>query len=184
MKARWRRVLAASVLVTLSSLPACGESGANGTPGPCDCGDDPAFVHAPLECACAAGDCPPALSSDGRIGAAHAIDYGDASYLRLYGTCASGHRVIEDTLSCENIRRAVWNEEGQFVYLAQRPFGSPPASCGERSVAPSGNFGIGAEDPSDDCDYCLFAWGPSDDEPGSCYGPLADLPACPDELYE
>lgn len=199
VKKSWAGVRWVGVMVTLVSTTACegteslpgGSDAGNGTGGAADqeCASegDPTFPQIPLDCACEAGSCPPAIPEDGKLGAQHSGEHGSASFLSRYGTCASGHRVLAETVSCEAERITVWDEQGSFVYL-KAGWAQAPSVCDTAEEAPSSSrgFSIGESDPSSDCDYCLFDWSGRDDgdEPGSCYGPLADLPACPDELYE
>jgi hypothetical protein len=137
-------------------MPPQGEGGAGGADGLCDCGDDPMFIHAPLECACANGECETLDPNPKFESEPDSYQFG-RPFVVLYGTCASGHRVIAHQQACENRGRAVYDEQGQLVYSSYGPYGSPPAQCRQRGVG-IGDFGIGESDPSQDCDYCVIVW--------------------------
>jgi hypothetical protein len=170
-----------------------GGAGAGGADGLCDCGDDPDFIHAPLECACGNGEC-------GTLDASPKFKSGNGDafgwpYIVLYGTCASGHRVIQYSEACENGGRTVYDQQGQLAYSSYGPYGVAPAQCRQRGNG-FGNFGIGESDPSEDCDYCVLFWeadGAGGADAGgagaapteSCISDqLAQYPACGPELYE
>ena len=130
-----------------------GGAGAGGDGPLCDCGDDPSFIHAPLECACRAGYCD-TLDPNPKFQGGYDFGYG-WPYVILFGRCTSGHHVVSYGEACENGGRSVYDERGQLAYKSYGPYGNPPAICAQQGDG-FGNFGIGENDPSEDCDYCVL----------------------------
>jgi len=141
-----------------------GEAGAGGAEPFCDCGDDPAFVHVPLDCACRAGLCS-TLDFDPK----QHKDYDNLGwpYVVLYGTCAGGYHTLEYSEACENAGTTTYDPQHKLVYSSYGPYGSAPAVCGP-NAGDFGSFGIGEEDPARDCTYCVAA--AQDDAAGGASG--------------
>lgn len=138
----------------MSDSAGAGGKQTGGEQAVCDCGDDPMFIHAPLDCACEAGLCT-TLDPNPQFDRDQQFQHG-LPYVVLFGRCASGHHVLSHMEACENQGRQVFDENGQLVYSSYGPYGSPPEVCGPRDFG-TGNFGIGESDPSESCDYCVLA---------------------------
>jgi|GEM_PF-6539388 len=142
-----------------------GEGGSAGVPVTCDCGDDPSFVHAPLDCACAAGLCT-TLDEDLKQDFDRLLGW---PYIVLRGTCAGGYQVLDHHEACENGGRRTYDAQGKLVYSSYGPYGAPLAVCESRRDAIFGDFGIGAEDPAKDCQLCVLTHA-NDDGAGGAGG--------------
>lgn len=132
-----------------------GGGGDGREPSACDCGEDPRFVHVPLDCACAAGLCT-TLDEDLQQEFDRLLGW---PYTVLRGTCASDYHVLWHQEACENAGARTYDAQGKLVYSSYGPYGSPPAVCNPHVDSSFGDFGIGAEDPAKDCQFCLLAYG-------------------------
>ena len=155
-----------------------GEGGSAGAPLDCDCGDDPNFIHVPLECACAAGLCTTLTEDLQTFG-----KYLGWPYMVLRGTCAAGYQVLANREACENGRRQTYDADGKLVYSSYGPYGGAPDVCSPRVDSAFSDFGIGAEDPAKDCQFCVLAHdgdgGAGGVSPGgSCYSDWAKYEPC------
>ena len=155
------------------------DAGAAGASPVCDCGDNPSFVHVPLDCACKAGLCSTLdLSMQG--------NYDDLGwpYYVLFGTCASGYHQLRYYEACENGGHATYDAQGQLAYSSHGPYGTAPAVCGPNDSG-FGDFGIGEEDPARDCHYCLVAFAGEGGASGNCISDqLASYDACDPNLFK
>ena len=138
--------------------PQAGDGGSGGEQPICDCGDDPRFVHVPLDCACAAGLCTTLAEDlpryvDGQFG---------WPYYALRGTCASGHQMLLYDEACENSGARTYDAQGNLVYSSYGPYGNADAVCGPGLDSAFGDFGIGTENPAKDCTFCLLSYGNED----------------------
>ncbi len=132
---------------------AIGETaGAVGAKG-CDCGDNPDFVHVPLECAQQHGlittfedDLKDFQDGTHQLG---------TPYYVLHGACDDGYRTLEFSEATENGGIYSYDSEGNLVYRSYGPYSSPDPVCIDPPDTNFGDFGIGAVNPAEGCTYCL-----------------------------
>jgi hypothetical protein len=156
-----------------------GAGGTGGDSGPCDCGDDPSFVHVPLECAEQHGLIT-TFQHDLAMYTDEDWQFGSPYYL-LHGTCDEGYRTLEFSEAQENAGISTYDPTGNLVYRAYGQYSGPDPVCTRAPDSNFGNFGIGSVDPAESCTYCLVDsyW---DDSLGGAPAEYDTTPCTPSDL--